>query len=371
MLTQRRILVAPLNWGLGHATRCIPIIKALLRQNQQVLLASDGRALDLLRVEFPNLPTYELPAYNVTYRTANMFWNIGWQLPKIAWAVQHEQKVVEQLVAENNIDIIIADNRFGACSRQTRNIFLTHQLHLKIPFRPLAAVTNGFNHYFIRRFDEVWIPDFAAMENSLAASLSHPSLAGMPTRYLGALSRFSDSINSQKNSGYIKDAPHSNSLKYDIFVLLSGPEPQRTFLEKKLTEQLKISGLKAIIAQGKTEIKQRYHPNSHIEVVSYLTASEIEGIAKQSKFVLCRSGYSTIMDLYYLGNKAVLIPTPGQTEQEYLAEALKRKGIFYSQSQRDFDLATALKKASTYASFQNKNSQNKLSNVINQFLQSK
>ena len=359
MATQRHTLVAPLNWGLGHATRCIPIIQELLRQNHHVFLASDGRALNLLRAEFPTLPTFELPAYNVTYRTTNMFWNIGWQLPKIAWAIQKERKVVKKIAAENNIDIIISDNRFGAFTQFTHNIFLTHQLHLKIPFRPFSIVANWCNHYFIRQFDECWIPDFANEKESLAGTLAHPPLPSIPTHYLGALSRFAKKETSkEKNTAF----------QHDIFVLLSGPEPQRTYLEKSLISQLRSGNWRTIIVQGKTEQKESYFIYNRIKVVSYLTTSEIETVANASKLLICRSGYSTIMDLYYLRQNAFLIPTSGQTEQEYLAQVLKKKGIFYSKNQGNFDLETALRRINLYRGFQNKRQENTLKKVINQLV---
>ncbi|MFK7935262.1 MAG: glycosyltransferase [Saprospiraceae bacterium] len=342
MVPQRRILIAPLNWGLGHATRCVPIIRELLRQEQIIFLASDGRALELLRIEFPNLPTFELPAYNVTYRTSNMFWNIGWQLPKIATAIFQERRAIKKLVQENSIDTIISDNRFGAISNQTHNIFLTHQLHLKIPFRPFSMITNWCNHHFIRRFNEVWIPDFAEAESSLAGTLAHPPLKDIPTEYLGVLSRLE-----QKDRKYLEDT----SYLYDLFILLSGPEPQRTYLEEKLIAQLKDTDLTAIIAQGKTERKDNIQLTERIKIVSYLTTKEIEDIAMVSKIMVCRSGYSTIMDLYQLQKEAILIPTPGQTEQEYLAAELKRKGVFFSEPQQGFNLKMALGQSTRFTGF--------------------
>lgn len=359
MPTQGRILVAPLNWGLGHATRCVPIIRALLQQKQEVLLASDGRALALLRAEFPTLLAFELPAYNVTYRTKNMFWNIGWQLPKIFRAVRRERRVIRDLVSQNSISTIISDNRFGAYTTSTHNIFLTHQLHLKIPFAPFASITNWMNHYCIRRFDECWVPDLAEAKFSLADSLSHPPLQDMPTHYLGVLSRFKRSPQNQVTS--------ASSIKWDVFVLLSGPEPQRTYLEKKLIAQLKSSRWRAIIAQGKTEQKTSSQLTDRIKIVSYLTAAEIERIAKASKMLLCRSGYSTIMDLYQLQKRAILIPTPGQTEQEYLAAELKRKKIFYSESQLSFDLERAVRQLNDFKGFQLKEHENNLPAIMTQF----
>lgn len=349
---QKRILVAPLNWGLGHASRCIPIIHILVQQGYEVLLASDGRALQLLKAEFPNLPSFELPAYRITYRSTNMFWNIGWQLPKIIRAIILERYAIKKLVRQEQVDIIISDNRFGAYAKNCRNIFLTHQLHLKIPFRPLAAFVNWCNHFFICQFDECWIPDFAEAKHSLAGSLSHPILPTFPTHYLGTISRL-QSI----QKGFL----------WDIFILLSGPEPQRTFLERKIIEQLKNKKLRAILVQGKTEKKESYQLTPLIHVVSFMTSEEINTTAAAAQLMICRSGYSTVMDLYQLGKPAILIPTPGQTEQEYLAQTLKKKGIFYTQSQEGFDLKQALEKAKNYHGF-NKLNKTDLKQLISKLI---
>ncbi len=328
-----RILVAPLNWGLGHATRCIPLINRLLSMGMEVLLASDGRSLALLREEYPDLPIFELPGYNVKYKGSSMTWNIARQLPKISAAIFAERKKVKQLVANYGIDIIISDNRYGCRNKICKNIFITHQVNLAIPNPGLEILTNEINQQFINRFDECWIPDFEGAK-SLAGKLSD----GRPAdRYIGPLSRFKKS--------------ETNKL-YDIIVVLSGPEPQRTILEEKLIRQLSKIDQKTLIVQGKTEDYKETSLTENIKTISFLPAKSLNDAILASDLIIARSGYSTVMDLVALGKKALLIPTPGQTEQEYLADRLMSQQFFYCQKQDELNIREALEKIDQYSGFQ-------------------
>jgi UDP:flavonoid glycosyltransferase YjiC (YdhE family) len=168
----KRILIAPLNWGLGHATRCIPIINELLHQNCEVLLASDGRALNLLKKEFPTLPHFKLPSYDIHYPTKSMILNLAYQGPKIIQTIWQEKKVIEKLIETEQIDIILSDNRFVFYSKKIKSIFITHQINIKTPISFFDQFIAIINHYLIKKFDECWIPDFENNPN-LAGSLAH------------------------------------------------------------------------------------------------------------------------------------------------------------------------------------------------------
>ncbi len=336
MATRKKVLICVLNWGLGHATRCIPIIRELQSQNAELALASDGRALDLLKEEFPNLETFDLPAYNVTYRTGNMFLNIAPQLPKILRAVILEKKTIKELVKKHQFDCIISDNRFGCFVENVPSIFMTHQLRIKMPFFLLENFIAFFNQSFIRKFDQCWVPDRIGNPN-LSGSLSH-GVKNLKSKFVGVLSRMK---------------PMKTSPLYDVLIVLSGPEPQRTYLEDILTEQALASDKKILIVQGKTERKSHVFLNETTEVLSYLTSEKLNEVMCASKVVISRSGYSTVMDLAILGKKAILIPTPGQTEQEYLAANLKRDKVFYSEEQSNFNLENALQAAEKYTGFGN------------------
>lgn len=332
MNSSKRILVAPLNWGLGHATRCIPIIQELLAQKAEVVLASDGRALELLKKEFPELKALKLPAYNIQYVTGNMFFNIAYQLPKIIKAVIDEKRMVQKIVKEFKIDAIISDNRFGCRSKEVRSVFMTHQLRIKMPIGFLENWVASINHSFINKFDQCWIPDVEGSPN-LSGILSH-NISFPNLHFIGVLSRME-----------YEEIPK----KYDAVVVLSGPEPQRTFLEKKIIRQLEQIPGHYLIVQGKTESEERIVLQNRITITSFMIGDQLNKAMLASDLVISRSGYSTIMDLAKLEKKAILIPTPGQTEQESLAEHFKAQNIFYCQSQEQLNLEKALLEVERYS----------------------
>lgn len=319
-------MVAVLDWGLGHATRSIPIIRHLLAQGHQVILASDGRALLLLQKEFPKLICLELPSYNIRYHSNNMIINMAWQLPRITYAAFAEHLKLRKIVKKYNIEMIISDNRFGCFHPRIKSCFLTHQLNLKIDQALPRFFGNLANRFWISRYDECWVPDFENSPN-ISGTLSHPS-PFKKVKYLGPLTRM-------KKMDITK--------KYKLCIILSGPEPQRTFLEEILTKQAERINGKILIVKGKTEQKEKSVSN-HIETVSFLTSKDLNEAICASEVVVSRSGYSTLMDLSVLGTKAILIPTPGQTEQEYLAQHFHDQGIFMMQNQEEINLETALEK---------------------------
>jgi uncharacterized protein (TIGR00661 family) len=337
---KKTVLIAPLNWGLGHATRCIPIINALLQEKFEVIIASDGTALDLLKKEFPQLISIRLPAYNVTYRTSNMLWNIGTQVFKIAFAMVREWFVLRRLIKKYGIDAVISDNRYGCWSMQVPTVFMTHQINIKIPNRFLQYFVNLFNHFSFRLFNQLWIPDIEN-EPNLAGELAHNhSLA--KAKYIGILSRMK---------------PLKVGKRYDIGIVLSGPEPQRTYLETLLLEQINNyhnhinSATKFLFVKGKTDLEE-FISTENLEIHGYLTSKILNQKMSACDLLIVRSGYSTLMDLAILNKKAVLIPTPGQTEQEYLAEHFQTQGIFDFQNQGNFSLEKAIATANNFTGFQ-------------------
>lgn len=324
----KRILVAPLNWGLGHATRCIPLIKTLQQQGAEVILGSDGAALQLLRAEFPDLPSFALPSYRIHYRTANMVRNIAPQLPKILYAIQAERKATARIVREHGIDGIISDNRYGCFSSRAKSVILSHQLKLRVPGpRALEWAVNTLLREALARFDEVWAPDYEGEQN-LAGELAHtPDPIHRQVKFIGPLTRMRH---------------YEREQEYDVAVVLSGPEPQRTILEQRLMEQALALPQRFIFIQGKTKSRKHHYAADNVEVVSYLTSHELNDVLLASDVIVCRSGYSSIMDLAVLGKKAIFIPTPGQTEQEYLADFFSVRNIFWVQTQEKINLETGL-----------------------------
>ncbi len=320
--SSKTILVAPLHWGLGHATRCIPIIRALLEQNFKVILASDGGALTLLKKEFPELEAHELPAYNITYSKNKSFfkWKLLLKLPHIIKTIAEEKKIVKKWMSDEKIDGIISDNRLGVHNKHIPSVFITHQLNV------LTGNTSYFSSKMhqkvIKKFNECWVPDVDDAIN-LSGKLGHPKHLDFPVKYIGLLSRMEG-----------KTVP----VIYDVLALLSGPEPQRTLLEEKLITELKGKNIKVLLVKGIVEEQQKTEIIENISMVNFMQTSELEKAINESEIVISRSGYTTIMDLAMMEKKAFFIATPGQYEQEYLAKRLKNLGIVPSCKQENFSI---------------------------------
>jgi len=316
----KNILVAPLNWGLGHATRCIPIIRELEKNGFTPVLASDGEALQLLQKEFPHLQSLELPSYEIEYAKngADFKWKLIKNSPKMIEAIFTEKKIVKKWIAEFDLQGIISDNRLGVYSKKIPSVLMTHQLN--VLSGKTTWISSKLHQYFIKKFTECWIPDKKENPN-LTGKLGHLKNSSLNLKYLGPLSRFEK-----------KNLP----IKYDLMVILSGPEPQRTFLEQKLIKEIQSFDGKILFIKGIIESEQKTDQDENVSYYNFMTSSEIETAFNESKIVLCRSGYTTVMDLAKLQKKAFLIPTPGQFEQEYLARRLKRNGFLPYAKQDDF-----------------------------------
>ena len=323
MKNSKTVLVAPLNWGLGHATRCIPIIRGLLAHEFTPVIASDGIALQLLQKEFPALETIMLPDYQITYaeKGKNLKLKMLKNSPTMLKAISKERKLIKNLVATRDFCGIISDNRFGVYSKKVPSVFITHQLHV------LSGTTTWFSskihQLVIQKFDECWIPDVAGKPN-LSGKLGHLKKSSLPLKYIGALSRL-----------HAQELP----MVYDLMVILSGPEPQRTLLENILFEEVKHFKGKVLFVRGKLEAKQDQFQFLNCDVYNFMQSDELEKALNESKVVLCRSGYTSIMDLAKLHKKAFFIPTPGQFEQEYLAKRLQKKKLVPMATQDEFSIS--------------------------------
>jgi uncharacterized protein (TIGR00661 family) len=332
----KKVLIAPLDWGLGHATRCIPVIRELLNRNCQVYIAGNGASLTLLKEEFPSLTFFTLPGYNPIYPVDNkMVWVMIKQLPKFVRTIRKEHVEIEKLVSQHNINVVISDNRYGCWSAKVTSVFMTHQLNISLPafvkwMKPFVKIVNK---KLIRKFASCWIPDFPDADNSLAGDLiGDRKNLSVKTTYVGPLSRF--------------QREETNEIKYDIVSILSGPEPQRTILEESIKDQLNKLSLRSFLVRGiPTESSSsKYHAD-------FLNSKALQTVISQSSIVIARSGYSTILDLAALGKKAIFIPTPGQTEQEYLADRLDKKRVACNIRQNNMNIEEALHQSNKYKGF--------------------
>jgi len=320
LLPNKTILVAPLDWGIGHASRCIPIIKELLRLNQEVIVAADGAPLELLRKAFPELRFEVFPSFTPRYNKGNsLVWPVLKQSPILLRQIVKDHRWVENFVRINKIDGIISDNRFGAYSKKVTSVFITHQLHIKPPdlLAFSAPMLEFVNKMIIRNYSSCWIPDYEGKQ-ALAGELSNPPFNHISTKYIGPLSRF-EAVNS---------TIESKQKDIDFLIMLSGPEPQRTLLENKVLDQLKGRNESVVILRGLPKAPDVPNTSPNIKMLNHATDEQLYELISNARTVVARAGYSTIMDLVALRKPALLIPTPGQTEQEYLAEYHENNGLF-------------------------------------------
>lgn len=340
MNKRKKILVAPLNWGLGHATRCIPIIKALEAHDFEPIIASDGVALTLLKKEFSELQHFELPSYDIHYAQngKNFKWELIKQIPKMISAVRNEKKVVSKLVEDLQLDGIISDNRLGVQSKKIPSVFMTHQLNVLTG--NTSYLTTKIHHYFINKFNECWVPDCNG-SNNLTGKLGHLDNPLKHLKYIGPLSRLHK---------------HALPKKYEVMIILSGPEPQRTLLEEKLISEFSTYEEPTLFVRGVVENEQKVEQKNSITYYNFMNSEQLEIAFNESDKIICRSGYTTVMDLAQLGKKAFFIPTPGQYEQEYLAKKYKHEGIAPSCKQEKFK-RSKIEKIDLYRGLQNYSSE--------------
>lgn len=317
-----RVLVAPLNWGLGHAARCVPLVNRLLAQGDEVVLGGDGESLVLLRKHFPTLQTIRFADLSLSYSAGKS--QVGAMLralPKIVCAAWKDHCLLGELLDRELFDLVVSDNRFGLVSRKTRCVYVTHQLHIRLPRRyrrlePLAARLHG---WIGRHYTEVWVPDYDEAERSLSGALGHTEKQRYGTvRYIGPLSRFDGRENPMRPSRIDR---------FEVVAVLSGLEPQRSILEKEIVDRYIGREERVLIVEGKPSKPMLQVTKENITIVPYMDDSQLMIVLQQAQQIIARAGYSTIMDWATLGllGKAELIATPGQPEQEYLQEWIQNR----------------------------------------------
>lgn len=337
-----KVLVAPLDWGLGHATRCMPLVRHMLQLSWDVTLAGEGPSLSILTKEFPQLPTLPLKGYRINY-PKNGFWlipNLLLQVPKIVRTISAERKWIEEAQKDHQWDLIISDNRYGFSVPDTKCIFMTHQLWVLSGWgNTIDKILNKQLHRWIKAFNQCWIPD-EEKDGGIGGLLSHPpipystayrqagsSLVPCLLKYIGPLSRLTKQTITEGSQ---------------ILLLLSGPEPQRTLLEQKLLEQIKEVDAQFLFVRGLPSAKNQIANTQNVQFENHLGSKALSLAIASAKLVVCRSGYSSVMDLLKLRKKAILVPTPGQTEQVYLAKELSAKKWFHVQYQESLQLKKAI-----------------------------
>ncbi len=329
-----RVLVCPLDWGLGHASRDVEIISNYIKQGYEVIIAADKAPMLFLKQHFPNLKYVVMQGVSITYSKQLPFkLKMLLSLPKILYGIAKEHWELKKIIEKYKIDIVISDNRYGLWNKNVHSIFITHQIWIKVSkIKIIEQLANYINHFFIKKFNECWIPDYKG-SRSVAGELSNTKKIPENVKYIGILSRFKDNVKYYKQE-LDKSLQAQN---FDILAIISGPEPQRSVFENIIIKQVKTTGYKALILQGNPSRNQK-HTNDNITLVNHIDSYNLRELINKTPIIICRSGYSSIMDLLVLKKKAIIIPTIGQTEQEYLAEYLSNKNLFYIYKQNNFKL---------------------------------
>lgn len=361
-----KVLIAPLDWGLGHATRCVPLIRALRAAGHDVVPCAGGAGLRLLRAEFPDLEVEEAPAYAMRYtknRALLPLW-LALQLPAFFASIRGDARRAARLVRKHKADLVISDGRYGFRSAAAPAVFVSHQLHI-LPPGParlraaLARPIGALNRFALRGFREVWVPDFPGARN-LSGILGHPPGGWRGARYIHPLCRFR-----AEDLPWDRPAPlaHGAGPAIDRLALLSGPEPQRTLLEEKVRAAFAaMPGTRVIVRgvprnpargqRGTTAVEEHPVRENALNVFDHLPQDRLLESLASARRVVCRSGYTTMMELAGLGKANVLlVPTPGQPEQEYLARHARASGYAAWRDQEDPDLEAGLAEAATLPGF--------------------
>lgn len=339
-------LISPLNWGLGHSTRDIPIIKELLRNGHEVTVATSGNALALLKREVPECNFILYKDYPTPYSSTRFFLpKFVASIPILLKAMLNERKRLSQILAENKYDVIISDNRMGVYSDKVPSYFITHQLRFSLPdyLKPFEIGTLYVNAFFHTKFTGVIVPDIKpnGMGGNLSGKLANSNIkiTNIKTYYAGILT-----------SAEMKKVDQD----LDFLIIVSGPEPQRTKLEEIVLSQVrKLPGEKVVLL-GSPQREQHQKLDEHTVVHSYVSNEEKAELMNRAKFLISRSGYTTMMELAELDKKhGLFTPTPGQTEQEYLSKYYARQGWFLSCSQYKLRFPDNVEEAMKFSGFPN------------------
>lgn len=326
------VLVSPLDWGLGHASRLIPVIRLCIQKGCKVLIGGNGNSLELLKTAFPQLTCISIPAYSIKYYGKG-FWliiSMIWQMPLFFLSIRKEHRRVREIIAENNVSLIISDNRYGLYSEKIYSIIITHQVSPVLPFvfgpaeYPLYLVIRRM----IGRFDECWIPDFEGREN-VSGQLSHRYKTPHNARFIGLLSRFHLSA---------EGPSFPDNTNYKLVIVLSGPQPALRRITFRLIKQARELQIKTLVAGGLQDDLSFNGGDSNVTFKKHVPADELYHLLRNAEFIVCRAGYSSLMDLVAINRTGLIIPTSGQTEQEYLARYHHSKGTFYAVNESVVDL---------------------------------
>lgn len=320
-----KVLICPLDWGLGHASRMIPVIQQFIEMNYHVFIGGSGKSGELLQLTYPELSFVHFPASVIRYtRNGNLlFSKLLMQIPFMVVSAIREHREIEKLTETYDFDLIVSDNRYGLFCKDAYCVFITHQISPVLPllFRWLRYPVFLILKRIMQQYNECWIPDFEDMRQSLSGKLSHQYKLPAHTYYVGILSRFQ--MDKTENNV-------SSTEKYALVIIASGPEPQLGMFIKLIVDQVQGLQCRTLLITGLNHDlnPQEYRKHNLLTIVPHLNIQQFRKVMQDACYIICRAGYSSVMDLVFLKKPAVLVPTPGQPEQEYLARYLSQKGWF-------------------------------------------
>ncbi len=346
-MKQKAVCISPIDWGLGHATRCITLIRALESLDYKIFIASEGKHETILKEAIPSATFLSLRGYRIRYskKRALLIPVILLQLPKIIYAIANEYFWLKKIAKQYDFDLIISDNRFGFFHKNITSVFITHQLELQTPFAWSTRLNQIITYQFLNNYAACWVADMQP-PNNLSGVLANPGkLPGTPLWYMNCLSRLLHEIKNEKSQHVVNE---SNGDKIKFLGIVSGPEPQRTLLENILWRQGNEQDASFVIAAGLPNDKLYNKITSKGYLYHHLNGAALTEQILKAEYIICRGGYTTLMELIPFQKRLIFIPTPGQTEQEYLGVYWQEKKWAISFKQSEFNLQTALQLASEF-----------------------
>ncbi len=342
-MKQKAVCISPLDWGLGHATRCIPLIRAFQSLDYKIYIASEGKQEALLKEAFPNAIFLPLKGYRIWYTRARALFTLGMivQIPKIIAAIVNEYFWLKQSAKKYHFDLVVSDNRFGFFHTNIKSVFITHQLEIQTPFKWSTRLSQIISYSFIKKYAACWVADMLP-PNNLSGVLANPQkLPKTPIWYMNCLSR----LNEEQD-----DKEKEEIQKNEIYFLgiVSGPEPQRSIFENILWQEGNSLHIPFVIIAGLPDQESYYQSTTNGKLYHHLNGVALKKEINKAEYIICRGGYTTLMELTPFQKKLILIPTPGQTEQEYLAKYWQAKNWAICFDQSNFNLKLAIEKAGAF-----------------------
>ena len=341
-MQQKKVLIAPLDWGLGHATRCIPVITAFIELGYHVTIATEGAHEIILREAFPGLTFLRLKGYGIRYskKAAGFTFKMIVQIPRILYNIFREFWWLSKTNRHQQFDLIVSDNRLGFFHFKIPSVFITHQLNLQTPYSWSTRCLQWMQYTWFKLFYAmVWVPDMEGDQN-LSGILGNPIWKpSVPVWYMNCLSRL---------KAYAT-GPVDGQQPTDLFLaIVSGPEPQRSIFQEILWVEGNGLHQPLKLIAGTAGQPNNQAVSTFGSIVPHLGGPDLVKAIENAKYIISRGGYTSLMELIPLNKPLILVPTPGQTEQEYLAKRWQEKGWAIAYDQSAFHLEKALKEAANF-----------------------